>query len=485
MRIKSLIIENIQSIKHLKIDLDDNITRISGRNASGKSAVVKSLALFTGNYTRTEIKGLVRDNKLPNSVSRVSLLLEDGSILTAVIENNSSISYILVKDNKMVKTWNGYSDEIINLLNWRNVEDENFNLNIKESNIHLFINTKPRTNGTLVDYLCKDIEVETKIAKLEEKAEYIKKLSDEIREYQIHIESEYRAYPNVDKVSLDKLVNRIKGIHYTLLSLQAIETSLRHKNNMQELAKNKEFLQNLEILKKINLIDKYIKTVNKIKRLKYIKNYTIQILAINKNMKLKLKENNLFRLRQVFKLNRKLNKLNNINKCVNNIKTLDIKEVYIEKAKEINNNFKKIININKINKFVGHLNDKKKLDVQNLYKLTNKVNLYKTTNKIIYINDINKRVLKLKDLNYIINKEKIVNNANNISDKYIKVKKIRNYVPLFQDYKKFIDLNNNINVIKRRNDAIEVLKQKVDEIGICPLCGNTIKGNEICKKGGI
>ena len=60
MRIRSIYIKNVQAVEEpLIINLDKYITRIYGPNASGKSLIIKSMLLFSGIYSKDEIKALI------------------------------------------------------------------------------------------------------------------------------------------------------------------------------------------------------------------------------------------------------------------------------------------------------------------------------------------------------------------------------------------------------------------------------------------
>ena len=75
----------------------------------------------------------------------ISLLLENSNILTAVIDNKGNVDYIYqTQDGKIIDKWNKFNEEILKILEWTSVEEENLCLNVKDANTHLFINTRPQ-----------------------------------------------------------------------------------------------------------------------------------------------------------------------------------------------------------------------------------------------------------------------------------------------------------------------------------------------------
>lgn len=167
MKIKQIYIENIQTVldEPLIIEFNPKLTRISGPNASGKSVVAKSLNLFSGIYTMPEIKGLIPKNLAGTAVSKVGILLETNESVWCIINRsgNKLIYQHLSKDGNIVGAWSGFSEQIPRILGWRVIDRENINLNIKTNKQNLFIDTKATTNAEIIEYICRDQDIEVRL----------------------------------------------------------------------------------------------------------------------------------------------------------------------------------------------------------------------------------------------------------------------------------------------------------------------------------
>lgn len=479
MKIKSIYIENIQSIHKIKIDLDDNITRLQGRNTCGKSAIAKSLALFSGTYTRNQIKALLRKDKPLNKPANISLLLENSNILTAVIDNKGNVDYIYqTQDGKVIDKWNRFNEEILSILKWTSVEDENLCLNVKDASTHLFINTKPQLNGVLVDFLCRNKDMELKIANLEEKSVEIKELKNDTLLEMQEISKKFRSYPKIDRTSMNLIVSKLINNKQKLLIFNTLSEMLKVSEYTKLNNKLASISRKINEITCINLILKKISIISQINELKKIKNNII-LNEIDKNIHLKKKiiDNN----EKLNKISKKINRLYNINNIsdynksnyqLNNYKNSNIQLYKARKLLIFENNINKIENINKLDLEIN------KIDNKSYIKVKNKIN---TLNAIRYIDEL------IQNDNKLIKYYKIKSNMSKIS----KIKRlddeIRNKYQINQENITLNKLNtllkvlnyseqsiNIINDIENNNNLLNVLKNKLKENNICPLCGQPI-----------
>lgn len=169
VKINTIKIKGIQSIRDpLIINLDEKVTRIKGHNASGKSAIIKAVKLFSGLYVRDDIKSLVSKSIKPGNTAKVQLILSDNTVLEAEIINKSNVvyrHYVSGPDNP--KVWNGFSSEITDILGWKYIEGAEFCLNFKDKACNIFVDTKTDENAEIMNFLCQDRDIETRIENLE------------------------------------------------------------------------------------------------------------------------------------------------------------------------------------------------------------------------------------------------------------------------------------------------------------------------------
>lgn len=456
MKIKSVYIENIQSIKKFKIDLEEGITRIQGRNTSGKSCIKKSIELFSGNYTRQEVKGLVRKQKRPGDISRVSILLEDNTVLTAIINNNYSVDYIHTDlSDRLISKWNKHSEEILELLGWKNVEDEKVCLNVKESDIHLFINTKPATNGVLVDYLCRDKDIELKIANLEQKEDELKELSKDVTYYLNDISEEFRVYPDIDKIKFDIVTKSFTINKYKLELLNKLIYLHEDNNKKLYLHYKKEILNKIILIKALNIL----KICNKLKKNKEkLDNIKIKL------SELKICENLLL----LYYKNIKLNCIIQLKSILYNLNTLEYYDEYNKIIDKINNRelslYKNKITRNNILNYLVSIRS-----LNNAVKL-NKINKYSKNykNKLGVINNIV----------YLTDRYRLINKYLEVNSKYVREKEIfkklnisLHYIMVFYHYK---NMDKHINSYKESVKIVEKLKNILKLNNKCPTCGSDI-----------
>lgn len=479
MKIKSIYIENIQSIHKIKIDLDDNITRLQGRNTCGKSAIAKSLALFSGTYTRNQIKALLRKDKPVSKPANISLLLENSNILTAVIDNKGNVDYIYQTQNgKIIDKWNKFNEEILKILEWTSVEEENLCLNVKDANTHLFINTKPQLNGVLVDFLCRNKDMELKIANLEEKAVEIKELKNDTLMEMQEISKKFRNYPKVDRTSMNLIVSKLINNKQKLLIFNTLSEMLKSSEYNKINSNLDKIKHNIGKITYLNLLLQKLKIIDGINKLNKIKSgIIVSDLDVNIKYKDKIVENN-FKYRIILNKIGKLFNINNIidynnsHRDLNTLKTNNIQLKYIkDKLSSLNN----INMIEEINKLTSKYEE---LDV-NIYKeFKNQIDQVNLLNTISKCNNINKhninysrikeQITKIKHLDElsttIINKYEIIGQNNEYS-------KINNMLDIIKYSNEAIKIINNI---ENNNKILKILKDKLKENNICPLCGQPI-----------
>lgn len=479
MKIKSIYIENIQSIHKIKIDLDDNITRLQGRNTCGKSAIAKSLALFSGTYTRNQIKALLRKDKPISKPANISLLLENSNILTAVIDNKGNVDYIYqTQDGKIIDKWNKFNEEILKILEWTSVEEENLCLNVKDANTHLFINTRPQLNGVLVDFLCRNKDMELKIANLEEKAVEIKELKNDTLMEMQEISKKFRNYPKVDRTSMNLIVSKLINNKQKLLIFNTLSEMLKSSEYKKINSNLDEIKHNIGRIIYLNLLLQKVKTVNNINKLNKIKSGII-VSDLDKNIKYKDKiiEDNLKyriilnKMGKLFNINNIID-YNNSNIDLNTIKTNSIQ------LKCIKNKLSNLNNINIVSEISKLTSKYEELDV-NIYKeFKNHIDQIDLLNTMSKYNDINKhnsnyvgiteKIIKIRHLDglstTIINKYETINQNNEYN-------KLNNMLDIVKYSNESIKIINNI---KHNNKLLKILKDRLKENNICPLCGQPI-----------
>lgn len=479
MKIKSIYIENIQSIHKIKIDLDDNITRLQGRNTCGKSAIAKSLALFSGTYTRNQIKALLRKDKPISKPANISLLLENSNILTAVIDNKGNVDYIYqTQDGKIIDKWNKFNEEILKILEWTSVEEENLCLNVKDANTHLFINTRPQLNGVLVDFLCRNKDMELKIANLEEKAVEIKELKNDTLMEMQEISKKFRNYPKVDRTSMNLIVSKLINNKQKLLIFNTLSEMLKSSEYKKINSNLDEIKHNIGRIIYLNLLLQKVKTANNINKLNKIKSGII-VSDLDKNIKYKDKivEDNL----EYDNILNKMGKLFNINNIIdynNSIKDVITIETNNKQLNHVKNKLSNLNSLNKIKETNELTSEYKKLDVKT----------YKDIKKHIYKIDILNTMSKYNNIN------KDSENYTKIKDKMVKIRYINEISNTITDKYKIINQNNKynrlntmLNVIKYSNESANIindiennnrllrtLKERLKENNICPLCGQPI-----------
>lgn len=479
MKIKSIYIENIQSIHKIKIDLDNNITRLQGRNTCGKSAIAKSLALFSGTYTKNQIKALLRKDKPLNKPANISLLLENSNILTAIIDNKGNVDYIYqTQDGKVIDKWNRFNEEILSILQWTSVEDENLCLNVKDANTHLFINTKPQLNGVLVDFLCRNKDMELKIANLEEKSVEIKELKNDTLMEMQEISKKFRSYPRVDRTSMNLIVSKLINNKQKLLVFNTLSEMLKKSEYTKLNNKLVDISRKINKITCMNLILEKITIISQINKLKKIKNNII-LNEIDKNIQLKKKiiDNN----GKLNKISDKINRLYNINNIseynnsnhqLNNYKNNNIQLYGVRKLLILENNVNKIENINKLNLEINKIDNKSYLKVKNEINALNIIQdideLVQIDNKLIKYYKIKSNMNKISKINQL---DEEIGNKYQINQENIILTKLNTLLKILNYSEQSINIINNI---ENNSSLLNILKDKLKENNICPLCGQPI-----------
>lgn len=489
MKIKKIRIEGIQSIKYpLEFNLSDGITQLKGHNAAGKSAVVKSLKIFSGCYTKKDIKSLITRDLSAGRKSTVTVTLEDDKILHADISPTGNVEYYYIDENNtLINKWNTYTRQVSEILDLKFIEQAELCLNFKPFNENIFIDTKPNENAEIMDYLCKEPEVEIKIANIEEYSEHLNELKSDIRKEISRVNSimdkiqvlPYKQIQERDAV-LNVIYQTLKFNELLGENIRLIESNI--KNN-QYSSLNK-LLRELLVLKYTN------NTINLLKQRLLLYKLRVQLeesIEISKLTDIIEYENKIksykYKLNENYILNKKLKSIITINKMNSNIDSRLVVD-------DVNSSYKQVLNliqITKINKYSESIKKiKQTLDLkeQNIsfsshLKALNQQKRIKTITSELSSNlEIKNKINEIYDLDNLIAKQLILNRNKNLID-IINLSNKINYIIDKKDRLSLIDeaisasevvMLNKFNVIKCLDEA--------REIKICPVCKQPLNNLE-------
>lgn len=489
MKIKKIRIEGIQSIKYpLEFNLSDGITQLKGHNAAGKSAVVKSLKIFSGCYTKKDIKSLITRDLSAGRKSTVTVTLEDDKILHADISPTGNVEYYYIDENNtLINKWNTYTRQVSEILDLKFIEQAELCLNFKPFNENIFIDTKPNENAEIMDYLCKEPEVEIKIENIEEYSEHLNELKSDIKKEISRVNSimdkiqvlPYKQIQERDAV-LNVIYQTLKFNELLGENIRLIESNIKN-NQYSSLDK---LLRELLVLKYTN------NTINLLKQRLLLYKLRVQLeesIEISKLTDIIEYENKIksykYKLNENYILNKKLKSIITINKMNSNIDSILVVD-------DVNSSYKQVLNliqITKINKYSESIKKiKQTLDLkeQNIsfsshLKALNQQKRIKTITSELSSNlEIKNKINEIYDLDNLIANQLILNRNKNLIN-IINLSNKINYIIDKKDRLSLIDeaisacevvMLNKFNVIKCLDEA--------REIKICPVCKQPLNNLE-------
>lgn len=254
IKIKTIKIKGIQSIKDpLIINLDEKITRIKGHNASGKSAIIKAVKLFSGLYVRDDIKSLVSKSIKPGDTAKVQLFLSDNTVLEAEIINKSNVVYRhYIHGPNNPKVWNGFSPEITDILGWKYIEGAEFCLNFKDKACNIFVDTKTNENAEIMNFLCQDRDIETRIENLEVANKQIARALAAVKQLRMTISAGIDLALATKAEIFKKIYDEIDSICRLNISAKVITAAINNELIAFDLPRYKEAIH---ILKEIQILN--------------------------------------------------------------------------------------------------------------------------------------------------------------------------------------------------------------------------------------
>ena len=254
VKIKTIKIKGIQSIKDpLIINLDEKITRIKGHNASGKSAIIKAVKLFSGLYVRDDIKSLVSKSIKPGDTAKVQLFLSDNTVLEAEIINKSNVVYRhYIHGPNNPKVWNGFSPEITDILGWKYIEGAEFCLNFKDKACNIFVDTKTNENAEIMNFLCQDRDIETRIENLEVANKQIARALAAVKQLRMTISAGIDLTLATKVEIFKKIYDEIDSICRLNISAKVITAAINNELIAFDLPRYKEAIH---ILKEIQILN--------------------------------------------------------------------------------------------------------------------------------------------------------------------------------------------------------------------------------------
>ena len=254
VKIKTIKIKGIQSIKDpLIINLDEKITRIKGHNASGKSAIIKAVKLFSGLYVRDDIKSLVSKSIKPGDTAKVQLFLSDNTVLEAEIINKSNVVYRhYIHGPNNPKVWNGFSPEITDILGWKYIEGAEFCLNFKDKACNIFVDTKTNENAEIMNFLCQDRDIETRIENLEVANKQIARALAAVKQLRMTISAGIDLALATKAEIFKKIYDEIDSICRLNISSKVITADINNELIAFDLPRYKEAIH---ILKEIQILN--------------------------------------------------------------------------------------------------------------------------------------------------------------------------------------------------------------------------------------
>ena len=254
VKINTIKIKGIQSIRDpLIINLDEKVTRIKGHNASGKSAIIKAVKLFSGLYVRDDIKSLVSKSIKPGDMAKVQLYLSDNTVLEAEIINKSNVvyrHYVNGPDNP--KVWNGFSSEITDILGWKYIEGAEFCLNFKDKACNIFVDTKTDENAEIMNFLCQDRDIETRIENLEVANKQIGRALTAIKQLRMTISAGIDLTLVTRAEIFKKIYDEIDSICRLNISAKVITVAINNKLIAFDLPHYEEAIRTLKEIKLLN-----------------------------------------------------------------------------------------------------------------------------------------------------------------------------------------------------------------------------------------
>lgn len=420
MKINKIILNNIQSLKgQTVIELSPLITRISGNNNKGKSAVKKALEVFIRPFTSEDFKALVTKGQ---EEALVALELESKEIIACKITKNKT-TYLRISNNEITQTWSSWSTEIPKILQWIVIEDEDLCINFKEPRPNLFVETKPTLNGKLVDKLMKDQNLLLRIENLKTKIEEVKAVNIQNKPMLNYLNQELN-----------------KRSYLSKENLLSINTKLEyHKNKIKKLDKLKKFVELSGLMREVELTSNKNKIlIEEIIKFEFSKRYITTLSYIIQLNQLKKKSTKLDILYILKPLDLKY-ELIKINLDWNNIEKLNNKYIIAQ------NNIKMI-------SLLDVKNNQKSLEHIKINSITEKINKFV---KLKTLQITKERYLKQSNL------EKQLNTIKGNIDNLITINDI---------------INNTENRILTELEIIKT-KEQLKEFSYCPLCNSQLSQN--------
>lgn len=254
VKINTIKIKGIQSIRDpLIINLDEKVTRIKGHNASGKSAIIKAVKLFSGLYVRDDIKSLVSKSIKPGDTAKVQLYLSDNTVLEAEIINKSNVVYRhYINGPEHPKVWNGFSPEITDILGWKYIEGAEFCLNFKDKACNIFVDTKTDENAEIMNFLCQDRDIETRIENLEVANKQIGRALTAVKQLRMTISAGIDLTLATKAEIFKKIYDEIDSICRLNISAKVITVAINNKLIEFDLPRYEEAIKTLKEIKLLN-----------------------------------------------------------------------------------------------------------------------------------------------------------------------------------------------------------------------------------------
>lgn len=516
--VKEIIFFQFQNyVQETRFKLSEVITVFGARNNTGKTTIRRGFSLFKDEVPQVKLLGLITRGK---DYSYVKLILSNGTQLEAELNRvrrkgkvdiiNVTYNYRDSISKEIIKSWKGYVPEISNLLKWLKISTstENITLNFKLSGNHLYINTNGMLNTEVLDGLCYDENLDTRIRHVE----HAIKDSDEVsnmldrdllraatkrsmyhktdisllkdQKRYIHDAREYMLYLKDAKEMLE-LAMKINKYNTISKLIEELEGVLYNKQKRQLISQQSNMERHFQVLKKIE--DTVYKTqvstyINCATRYEGVKCYTnaVNHILLQKSMVLHLSQ---------------LNQLNKSDKYIGTIISGVQKSLILQILKEQKANSVSESLIAKVDEILVKCNNRSSIEsILENHRLLEKSKIMDETvqglGAILLKKLIEKEVQnmgqkwKMDDLYQLLNGRILMKQL------VQKISKIQNEVKkmdVLQEYYskvslQIVDLKKCI-CIQQIGDYLQY-KSEIDRCGdiipTCPTCGKPYMGGQLC-----